>query len=145
MAGGQTVPTDRAALEGSEGAGMALYAEMNGYPGPKHIIELQDQLRLSDDQLKEVQALFDEMHEAARSKGEEIIAEEEKLHALFAGRTATESNVKALAMSIGRLRGELRAVHLMAHVQAERVLTNEQKASYVELRRKAAVHQRRKQ
>jgi len=36
----QTVPPDKEALESAAGSGMALYADVNGYPGPKHVLEL---------------------------------------------------------------------------------------------------------
>ena len=37
-------------LNAGRGIGMALAAELNGYPGPSHTLELADKLELSADQ-----------------------------------------------------------------------------------------------
>ncbi len=131
---GQTIPADREALESGAGAGMASYADPNGYPGPKHILELQDTLQLSDDQVKEVQSIFDDMSENAKSLGVRIITLEEELSRLFARGEARESDVKSHSVEIGRLRGELRSVHLIAHIRAKHVLTKKQNELYTRLR-----------
>ena len=41
--------------------GLALAAELNGYPGPMHAIELADRLELSPEQRARLRALFDAM------------------------------------------------------------------------------------
>jgi hypothetical protein len=41
--------------------GLALAAELNGYPGPIHAIELAEQLRLSPDQVDKLKSLFEAM------------------------------------------------------------------------------------
>ena len=45
---------DIAALSNGEGRGMAKAAELNGYPGPKHVLTLAPQLRLTEDQQRQV-------------------------------------------------------------------------------------------
>jgi Spy/CpxP family protein refolding chaperone len=136
----QTVPADRDVLERGSGAGMGSYADLNGYPGPKHILEMRDTLQLTDNQEKDIEAIFDEMSGNARAKGEQVIAREEELHARFKNSAAMEPEIRRLAGEIGRLRGELRAVHLTAHIQARRVLTKEQIALYNTLRHGTAHH-----
>ena len=37
----------------------ALAAELNGYPGPSHVLELADKLELSTEQRASMQRLFD--------------------------------------------------------------------------------------
>ncbi|MBI5472046.1 MAG: periplasmic heavy metal sensor [Ignavibacteriae bacterium] len=130
----QTVPSDREALETGAGAGMAKYADMNGYPGPKHILDMRDTLKITSQQGEKIQALFDEMKKNAIAKGKQIIAQEERLDALFRGGSATTSQVNSLSREIGKLRGELRAVHLTAHIAAKKILTKEQTALYNSLR-----------
>ncbi len=49
-AGAQTFPADRKGLENGEGMGIVKYAELNGYPGPKHVLELVNELRLTEEQ-----------------------------------------------------------------------------------------------
>src|SRR6202165_2300257 len=48
-------------LGAGRGMGLALAAELNGYPGPSHVLELADRLELSADQRASVQRLFDAM------------------------------------------------------------------------------------
>ena len=130
----QTIPPDRFALENSEGAGMAAYADRNGYPGPKHILELQEKLDLNDDQVKQIEAMCEEMAEKARIKGQEIIDAEIRLDDLFGTKAASEERVLSLSTRIGWLRGELRSIHFAAHLQASVVLTPEQRTLYTTLR-----------
>ena len=132
----QAIPSDKELLESAQGGGMASYAELNGYPGPKHIVEMQNEIGLTEEQLKQIESIFDEMHEKARAKGELIVMKEERLNGLFKSGRASEEDVQQLAAEIGRLRGELRAIHLIAHLQATKVLTREQTAMYVAIRNK---------
>jgi len=46
---------DLAAPRNGEGMGMAKAAELNGYPGPKHVLDLAQQLRLADAERRDVQ------------------------------------------------------------------------------------------
>src|SRR3977135_712198 len=48
-------------LRAGRGMGLALAAELNGYPGPSHVLELADKLDLSPDQRAGVARLFDSM------------------------------------------------------------------------------------
>ncbi len=48
-------------LNAGRGMGLALAAELNGYPGPIHAIELADQIHLSPDQVSKLKALFEAM------------------------------------------------------------------------------------
>jgi len=136
----QPIPSDRNLLELGAGAGMASYADLNGYPGPKHVLEMRDTLRLTDDQEKNLEAIFDEMSENARAKGELIIAKEIELDAKFRLGVATMSGVLRLSGEIGMLRGELRAVHMTAHIQAKEILTKQQIGLYNAIRHKSSQH-----
>jgi len=137
----QTIPSDRSALENSEGSGMAAYADRNGYPGPKHILELQEKLELNDDQIKQIEAIYEEMAEKARIKGQEVIDAEVRLNELFGARAASEETVRSMSTQIGWLRGELRSIHFAAHLQASVVLTPEQTVRYTDLRHGKDKHQ----
>jgi hypothetical protein len=46
-------------LLAGEGMGFALAAELNGHPGPKHVLELASELDLSADQVAQVEAIFE--------------------------------------------------------------------------------------
>jgi Spy/CpxP family protein refolding chaperone len=130
----QSIPQDRAVLENSEGAGMAAYAEFNHYPGPKHVLELGEKIELSEEQEKDIESIIEEMAEKARATGESIIAREIELEQAFRSGKADRNSILILSRTIGTLRGELRAIHLAAHLQARDILTKEQIATYYILR-----------
>ncbi len=118
-----------------EGMGMALAAELNGYPGPKHVLELNEELSLSSDQETETQAVFERMRSEAIRLGEEIVAREREVDELFAGHhQMTPSGLEALMNEIARLMGELRYTHLLAHLELRQILTTEQVEKYGQLR-----------
>ena len=74
------------------------------------------------------------MQRDARRLAAQIVAEEEALDALFADGNATLDEIDESTASIATLRGQLRAVHLRAHVAMREALTDEQAATYDRLR-----------
>ena len=46
-------------LRAGRGMGLALAAELNGYPGPSHVLELSEKLALSPAQKERIQKLFE--------------------------------------------------------------------------------------
>src|SRR5215813_3350073 len=96
---------DIAALSNGEGMGMAKAAELNGYPGPKHVLDLAQQLQLTDAQRHDVQAIFDRMSAAAKPLGAELIAEEQALDQLFANGAITLDRLAAATARIAELQG----------------------------------------
>ena len=56
-------------LQAGRGMGLALAAELNGYPGPAHIFVRADKLNLSADQRASVQQLFNSMKQEALPLG----------------------------------------------------------------------------
>ena len=120
-------------LEG-RGMGMAKAAEVNGYPGPMHVLELREALALTDEQAEAAQHLMDAVKAEARDLGAQIIAAELALDDVFVNDRATPSLVRAATGEIGRLRGKLRAAHLNAHLAMRDALTPEQVARYDQLR-----------
>ena len=116
------------------GMGFAMAAELNGYPGPKHVLELENELGLTAEQLAATRAAFDRMHVEAVRLGSELVERERELDALFAEHRASAGDLESLTAEIGRLRGRLRATHLEAHLQMVEVLSPEQRHLYVEAR-----------
>jgi Spy/CpxP family protein refolding chaperone len=117
-----------------QGLGLAKAAELNGYPGPTHVLELAVELDLTAAQKAQTEALFSRMHERAIALGEEFVREERMLDRLFATRTVTFANLSESLARIGRLQGELRRVHLDAHVEQSGLLTPQQIEEYRRLR-----------
>jgi hypothetical protein len=121
-------------LRAGRGMGLALPAELNGYPGPVHVLELADRLGLSADQQKSVQELQAAMKAETVPLGERLIAQETDLDRQFAGRTVTPASLQAATAGIGATQGALRFAHLRYHLSTLDILTPEQVRLYGELR-----------
>jgi len=117
-----------------EGMGFARQAELNHYPGPRHVLDNANKLQLSSDQLSKTQALFQEVHTKAQALGKEIVAKEDELDSLFRGQHADVEKISSLTSEIARLQGELRALHLSMHIRERAVLSPQQVAKYDSLR-----------
>jgi hypothetical protein len=96
---------------GGAGMGFALAAELNGYPGPKHVLELADSLGL-----------------------DAVVEWERALDSLFSARAITPERLEKHTAEIGILQAEVRYVHLLAHLETVGVLTDEQVVRYGRLR-----------
>lgn len=125
---------DIASLKAGRGMGMALPAELNGYPGPLHVLELADRLTLTADQRARTQQLYERMRVEAIRAGEALIALETELDRLFASRSATPQAVTAALERVGAAQAAVRNVHLQAHLAQVRILSTEQVALYNQLR-----------
>jgi Spy/CpxP family protein refolding chaperone len=129
-------------LKAGRGMELALAAELNGYPGPTHVLELADRLGLSAAQRAKVQDLFAAMKAEVVAHGERLIAQEAELDRQFADRTITPASLTASMQAIGGTQAALRAAHLKYHLATLEVLTPAQVARYAELRGYAGgVHQ----
>jgi ParB-like chromosome segregation protein Spo0J len=114
--------------------GMALAAELNGYPRPLHVIEEANALRLTADQRQRTQALFAEMKAETVSLGKRLIAEKARLDRAFTERTITPDTLKEATAAIGTTQAMLRAAHLRFHLAQVEVLSPNQTRTYNELR-----------
>ena len=121
-------------LSAGRGMGLALAAELNGYPGPSHVLELADKLELSSDQRGQVQRLFNSMKAEAQPLGLKLIAQETDLDRLFASRAITSDSLKTSTTAIAATQGELREAHLKYHLSTAAILTPGQMQRYAELR-----------
>jgi septal ring factor EnvC (AmiA/AmiB activator) len=121
-------------LRAGKGMSLALAAELNGYPGPAHVLELSDRLRLTPVQRERVAAEFKKMQTEASALGEQIIAQEAELDRLFADRTVTPASLQAVTDRIAILNAQLRRAHLAYHLTTRDLLNPEQNARYAELR-----------
>jgi Spy/CpxP family protein refolding chaperone len=131
---------DIADLQTGRGRGLALAAELNGYPGPAHVLDLADDLKLSDEQRARTRALFDAMKAETIPIGERIIAEETTLDRLFRERRVSEASLARSTKRIALAEGELRYAHLRYHLAMIEVLSPQQISRYRELRGYAAAH-----
>ncbi len=127
-------PEEEEALTAGHGMGLAMAAELNGYPGPRHVLDLGEALELTRAQRDGAAALFAEVRREAAALGRAIVADERALEALFASGAAELDAVEGLVAGIAARRGALRFVHLAAHVKMRALLTPRQIARYDELR-----------
>ena len=125
---------DIAAYLSGDGMGYALAAELNGFPGPKHALDLADSLSLDERQRSAISQVLDRMLHRAVQLGQEIVTKEQTLDSLFAERRVAERQLRGLLGDLGRLQGELRYTHLGAHVEMAGILTEHQQREYARLR-----------
>jgi Spy/CpxP family protein refolding chaperone len=116
------------------GMGMAKPAELNHYPGPKHVLELADDLQLSQEQRDELEEIRSTMLSQAIEIGEQIIEAERILNQRFAHEHIDEDTLEELTGQIAELYGQLRYIHLAAHLTTKATLTADQVAEYDDLR-----------
>jgi hypothetical protein len=125
---------DREGLLEGRGMTLALPAELNGYPGPLHVLEHADALAL-DARQREATAQLMQSHKAeARALGAQVVDAERALDRAFASRTATPEGVAAHTQRIAQLQARLRASHLETHLAQTALLAPQQVAKYQVLR-----------
>jgi Spy/CpxP family protein refolding chaperone len=115
------------------GFGMAFAADQNGYPGPMHVLELKDRLKLTPAQ----EARARELHAAVlaeKPKSARLLEAERRLERLFVERGATDDTVRNAVADVERARADVRLVHLLAHLKTRDLLTEEQRRVYHEAR-----------
>lgn len=116
------------------GWGLALPAELNGWPGPAHLLELQEALELSASQVQAVSTAYEEMRKAAIAAGERFIAAEAALSDAFAGSSISDEVLRELLAEIAEARAELRFIHLSQHLSTPALLSDAQIQRYRVLR-----------
>ncbi len=125
---------DLAELRRGGGWGLARAAELNGMPGPAHLLELKDRIPLTADQVTAISAIFKDMRATAIAEGERLISREEALETALRNRSVTVRSLQELLSEIGQARMALRYVHLAAHLKTLPLLTHDQIARYNVLR-----------
>ena len=127
-------PEQIADLRNGRGMGMALAAELNGYPGPIHVLELADQLSLTPEQQSRVEELVKAMTADTVPIGEKLISLEADMDHQFASGTMTLSYLEEATKTIGATQGSLRGAHLRYHLLTIAELNPAQVRRYKELR-----------
>jgi hypothetical protein len=125
---------DISALRKGEGMGMAKAAELNGYPGPLHVLALAKDLHLTENQVTQVTTVRNRMSAEAFPLGAELIGRERVLDRLFADGQITPERLTVETAAIGEIQGRLRAVHLASHLETRAILSPQQVAQYNKLR-----------
>lgn len=125
---------DIAELRRGGGWGLAKAAELNGVPGPLHLLDMKNEISLTPDQVEAITGVFASMRTSAIVEGEKLIALESELEQGFQNRTITVEALKQLLGEIAQVRSALRYVHLSAHLETPGILEPEQIENYNRLR-----------
>lgn len=112
------------------GMGHAKAAELNHYPGPRHVLDMSEKLSLTEMQEKRTRAIYRTMKTRASDLGERLVETERELDRLFASGTIDGKSLGELVSEIAALEGKIRGVHLKAHLEQKALLTGEQVRTY---------------
>ena len=130
--GGVSAQEKEALLKGA-GLGAGMIAMMNGYPGPKHVLEMGDELELTAAQRESIGTIYGKVKAESVKYGTELVEKDEELAALFASGSVSTDKVEKLSRDIGELQGRVRAEHLNAHVETFDALTPAQREMLAEM------------
>ena len=119
-----------AVIADGRGFGLAFVADQEGYPGPLHVLELKDWLRLHPDQERAMHRMMDAMFAESKPAAARLLAAERRLRSLLVTATADEPSVRAAVADVERAHTELRLVHLLTHLRTRELLTDEQRRLY---------------
>lgn len=113
---------------------MAKAAELNGIPGPSHLLKLKIKLVLSRNQVNEISKIYEKMTKKAIDQGKLLISLEQKLENQFKNRTVTDEILRSLLDKLADTRKQLRYIHLAAHLETPKILTGHQLREYKRVR-----------
>jgi hypothetical protein len=126
--------TDIEELKTGKGWGLAKAAELNGVPGPLHLLEMKEEIDLSANQIRAIEDIYKKMKQEAISLGLELIELERELNNHFANRTITDELLRQILQGFAQVHRQLRYVHLSAHLNTPDILKSEQITLYNKLR-----------
>jgi Spy/CpxP family protein refolding chaperone len=117
-----------------QGLGYGKAAELNQYPGPRHVLDMAKELALTEVQIAQTQTVFDAMKAQAITLGKQLVEKERELDRQFASGSIDADSLKTLLSDIGALEANIRYVHLIAHLEQKALLTQHQIQRYDQLR-----------
>ncbi len=126
--------SDIDSLQSGAGMAYAKAAELNGYPGPSHVLELASQLQLNGNQRSATEKLMARHKSTARSLGAQLVEAERAMDFAFASKQVDAQRIAGFTQRIGALQSTLRAEHLQTHLEQTALLSPQQIASYQSLR-----------
>jgi methionine synthase II (cobalamin-independent) len=126
--------TDIEELQNGKGWGLAKAAELNGVPGPVHLLEMKEEIDLNAEQIREIEDIYRKMKQEAVPLGLKIIELERELNDQFANRTITDEILRQVLQKIFDVHRQLRYVHLSTHLKTPDILQSEQIILYNKLR-----------
>lgn len=117
-----------------QGRGYAKAAELNSFPGPRHVLDLAQPLSLSPQQLEHTKIIYDAMKAEAVALGKLLVDKESEIDRKFATASMERDDLNALTAEIGAIEAKIRRTHLAAHIEQKAVLSEAQVQLYNRLR-----------
>jgi len=117
-----------------KGWGFAKAAELNGVPGPLHLLQMKNEIALKQSQIKNIKSVFNRMNLSAKEVGKQFVLSEKELNLAFFKRKISKEHLQKMLEKNGRLRTELRFIHLSAHLDMLDYLSEKQINQYNKLR-----------
>ena len=114
--------------------GLAQAAELNGFPGPMHVLELADRLELTSAQSAATSSLMTQHKADVRLLGARLVEAERELDVLFRDKRATEATIRQRTEAIAMLQAQIRTSHLHTHLKQAELLTSAKDDLYNTLR-----------
>jgi len=127
-------PSDIAELQRGGGWGLAKAAELNGVPGPAHLLELKDKVPLTTEQIEKITKIYRTMQTDAIEQGLKLIELERGLELHFQNRSINDAILQDYLANIAHARMTLRYIHLATHLLTPEILTEAQITTYNQLR-----------
>lgn len=127
-------PDDIVELKRGGGWGLAKAAELNGVPGPAHLLELKDAIPLNEEQVSEIEEIYRSMKSDAIREGERLIALERTLETHFRSGAISPGILQNALADISASRMKLRYIHLSTHLRTPQILSKDQIDRYNTLR-----------
>lgn len=121
-------------LLAGRGLGMARAAELNGYPGPRHVLDLRSELELDEATTERAQQLFEAMQAEAQPLGAKVVTLEKSLGEAFASQSIDEEALSGQLDELAAVMAQLRGIHLRTHIRMKAAMSPEQVTRYAELR-----------
>jgi hypothetical protein len=128
-------------LKRGGGWGFAKSAELNGMPGPKHVLDMEKELALSPSQAEEIRYVADDMRKDATREGGVFLGLELELEGRFKEGNIDADELEHRLDLIEQSRARLRFIHLSAHLTVTKMLSPKQVEAYNRLRGYAADQQ----
>ena len=113
---------------------MTKLAELNGHPGPRHILDLGKELGLTTVEKEYIIIIYNDMKREALISGQEILQIEKTANKLFANKSISDSELQRLIIKSAENYGKLRYIHLTTHLKIMDILSQEQIILYNTLR-----------
>ena len=117
-------------LRRRHGWGQAKAAELKGVSGPKHLLQMKNEIGLDETPYSAIDEVYQQLKSQAELQGERLIALEHHLGSGFRNRTITDAMLRTILNAFAETKSELRCVHLTAHLRMPEVLSEEQVRTY---------------